>query len=250
MCNVFTFGFLILLLSAGNLLAWEGRVFDAKGKDVTVYSADTSAIRQGAKLYIVRSGKLAGEGRAVKILHTQVHLRLTTGAAAKGDVVMTTKPVPPAPSPAMPAKIAAAEKPAKAARCEPGIAPSTPINWGILEAAERGDLAGVEAAVRAGTSVQSNDEYLRTPLSNAAKNGHVEVVKYLLRSNAVVDSKNKQCETPLMLASRYGHLEVVRVLLASGADPKAVDAGGYTPLKLAQLGEHPQVIETLKAALK
>lgn len=244
------FRVIFLFCLPASLSAWEGKVFEVKGKEVIVYSPDTSPVRSGAKLYVLRAGKILGEGNASKILHSNVHLRLSSGTAAKGDVVSTTKPMVKTETPPKPTKIAAVEKPAKPVSSKPAAPAKTTANLGILDAAENGDLAAVEAAVRAGQSVQTTDDYLRTPLSNAAKNGHVEVAKYLLRMNAAVNSRNKQGETPLMLASRFGHLAVVQVLLANRADPAAVDSTGWTALKLAELGKHPQVVQALKAALR
>jgi ankyrin repeat protein len=78
------------------------------------------------------------------------------------------------------------------------LAPGTEA---IIAAADRGDVAGVEAQ--------------------------------LSRDAALARAGNETGDTPLHHASRNGHLEVARVLVAAGADVDAVRGDGYRPVHCA-----------------
>jgi len=85
----------------------------------------------------------------------------------------------------------------------------------LRQAAEQGDLEGVEAALAAGADLASAD----SPFGNTA----------------------------LHLAARRGHFEVVELLLAKGADPLANDAGTMTPLHVAARDGRTKVVRLLLA---
>src|SRR5262245_60858489 len=86
------FTLLVLSYFPAALYAWEGTVFSVSGKDVVVYSNNTAGIRTGARLYVVQKGKVVGEGWAGSATHSAIKMKLTSGAAGKGNYVTDKKP--------------------------------------------------------------------------------------------------------------------------------------------------------------
>lgn len=82
-------------------------------------------------------------------------------------------------------------------------------NTDLFNAAASGDMAAVEAALRAKTSVKAKNPEDETALMLAAKHGHLEVAKLLIAAKADVNAKNC-CYTPLILAAENGHIELVK----------------------------------------
>ena len=89
----------------------------------------------------------------------------------------------------------------------------------IHEAAKKGDLAALTAALNAGTDVNMIDS-AATPLYYAAIRGHLDAAKLLIAHGADVNAKTK-FGSPLMAAAAKGGPELVNLLLANGADPNA-----------------------------
>ncbi len=88
------------------------------------------------------------------------------------------------PSPAPPADAAPS---APAAR-----APAVHNAASLLAAAKAGDVAGVEAALRAGVPVDARDASTRyTPLMHACDKGKVDVVRMLLAAGADVNAREQ-----------------------------------------------------------
>ena len=73
----------VLSLNAG-LYAWEGKVFAVSGNKVTASTQDSSKLKSGATVYILKDGKEIGQGKVTKLFHTKVELVLTQGVAKKG----------------------------------------------------------------------------------------------------------------------------------------------------------------------
>jgi hypothetical protein len=119
----------------------------------------------------------------------------------------------------------------------------------IHDAARSGDLAKVQALVKADPNlVSSKDEkFGQTPLHVAAFNDHKDVAKFLLASKADVNAKAKNGSTPLHLAAAKGNKEIVELLLANKADIDALDNEGWSPLHSAIVWEHKAVQDLLTA---
>ena len=84
-------------------------------------------------------------------------------------------------------------------------------------------------------------------LINAANSGDAAIVQALLAKGADVNAKANNGATALMLASQNGHNEVVQDLLAKGADVNAKMTDGATALFLASLYRHNEVVQALLA---
>ena len=100
----------------------------------------------------------------------------------------------------------------------------------IHEAAKKGDLAALTAALNAGTDVNEIDGGA-TPLYYAAIRGHLDAAKLLIAHGADVNVKTK-FGSPLMAAAAKGGPELVNLLLANGAEPNA-EPESQTALHLA-----------------
>ena len=164
----------------------------------------------------------------------------------------------PATPPAAPAAVPAAPRVAAAAAPSPAV---------LHEAALRGEVASVQAALDAGADVNGADEEGRTALMLAAFDGHTGAVDLLLRRGARVDSQDaagrtalmyavsgpntptvqrllaaapavdlrdrEEHFTALMFAAAEGQAENVRALLQAKADPTLTDVDGDTARKFA-----------------
>jgi len=124
---------------------------------------------------------------------------------------------------------------------------STP-NEKLREAAKKGDVAGVKAALRGGTKVNCADTFGLSPLHWASFYCHAGAIKALLAGGADVNAANKNGSTPLHVASRAGHVEAVKVLLASGAAMNAANKDGSSALYVASLNGHVDAAKALVAA--
>jgi len=149
----------------------------------------------------------------------------------------------------------------------------------LFEAAEAGDVKGVENALAAGGNLnftsgnfgdtpltiasanghvgvvsvlilagvdvdQTDSSFGATALYWASQEGHVHVVTELIRAKADVNKGDVTKETPLIVASEDGHLSVVTVLIDAGADVNAKDTSGDTALHVSvvNLGREPLAI--------
>lgn len=87
----------------------------------------------------------------------------------------------------------------------------------LLNAAQTGDLTGVQAALAAGANVHTRGD---DSLLMAASKGHREIVECLLAAGANVHANG---DYAVRWACAHGHLAVAKVLLAAGANIHARD---------------------------
>jgi ankyrin repeat protein len=107
----------------------------------------------------------------------------------------------------------------------------------IHTAAEKGDLAGVQAELDKGVDVDEGDDSWpeMTPLHYAVGEGHTEVVELLIANGADVSAKDNIGRTPLHYAAFGSDKEIIELLIAEGADVNAKDDFyWYTPLDYAE----------------
>ncbi|XP_069174826.1 transient receptor potential cation channel subfamily A member 1 homolog [Procambarus clarkii] len=106
-------------------------------------------------------------------------------------------------------------------------------------AVEPGNVAVVEALLKAGASVQSRNEEQDTVLHLAASRGSVRLVSQLVsKCSQLVNAENGDLNTALHLACKAGQEGVARALLGAGANHSATNAACVTPLHLAAAGGH------------
>jgi len=108
--------------------------------------------------------------------------------------------------------------------------PAQPIHI----AAEKGDLAGVQAAVaRDPKCIEAKGDWGCRPLHMAAEKGRVEVVGYLLEQKANTHARDRLSWTALHRAAYGGQAGTARLLLDAGAGMNVKDRQGFTPLHWA-----------------
>ncbi len=118
----------------------------------------------------------------------------------------------------------------------------------LIQAAESGDAATVEAQLAAGVDVNSATDSGMTTLMSAAANGHLRIVSLLLDRGANVNVKRNDGLTALALAAFFGHQTVVRELLCHGADIEAKSRFGTSPEMWARSRGFTTITELLKDA--
>ncbi len=132
-------------------------------------------------------------------------------------------------------------------------APNTLFGWlPIHYAAWRGCAEAISLLVKAGSPVNTLDNFDEAPIHRAAESGSPEAVRVLLAAGAKVDAKGGQYQLqPIHVAARAGNFATVEMLLAHGADPNAANIQGGTPLQYAWLektSKHRKTAEILERA--
>jgi ankyrin repeat protein len=117
----------------------------------------------------------------------------------------------------------------------------------LHRAADRGDVAAVQALLAVGADVNVRDYFNQTPLHYAAAAGHKDVAELLLASGADVDVVDRWAETPLYYAVDGGYKDVVELLLTRGAGIHMKDTRGRTPLHAAISYDNDEIVEMLIA---
>ncbi|XP_055981393.1 IQ motif and ankyrin repeat domain-containing protein 1 [Sorex fumeus] len=112
------------------------------------------------------------------------------------------------------------------------------------------DEAGAERRrQRRVATVESEDGYGNTPLSEAAAGGQPQAIRLLAELGANPNSKGAFGRTPLYRAAFGGHLEAVEVLLQLGADPRVYAEDGNTPAQVASLDAVVHVLQSWDLSL-
>lgn len=156
----------------------------------------------------------------------------------------------------------------------------------LLAAAEEGDAAGIDLAIRAGAALEARDSHNRTALLLAATGDHVEAAKLLVAAGADPDALDDRHDTPWLVtgvtgsvamleallpaspdltirnrfggvsvipASERGHVDYVRRVVQTGIDVNHVNDLGWTALlEAVLLGDggtrHQEIVRILLAA--
>ena len=88
---------------------------------------------------------------------------------------------------------------------------------GLVDAAERGDVAEVRALLAGGADVNERDARGRTAVTAAALGDHVEIAKVLIDAGADVDLQDSDRNNPLLVTGETGSVAMLREVLR--ADP-------------------------------
>jgi hypothetical protein len=118
-----------------------------------------------------------------------------------------------------------------------GSAMASRMNERLVEAAKKGDVAGIAAAMQAGADPNADTGYgPGHPLKVAAIYGHVAAIAALLAAGARVDGSFGS--KPLISAVTLHLPAVVAALLAAGADVNCASEYGNTALHVASRDGH------------
>lgn len=102
----------------------------------------------------------------------------------------------------------------------------------LLLAVERGDVAGVQSALKKGASPDAGTgESFGHALTRAAATGSLEIVKLLVEAGAKIDAQNYTCRTALHESIWHLKSPVALYLLEQGANTDSRDRPGKTPLQ-------------------
>ncbi len=100
----------------------------------------------------------------------------------------------------------------------------------IHDAAKKGDVPAIVAALEAGADINASDGWA-TPLWYAARRGQEEAAKLLIVRGADVNLATKSSGPPLHGAIERKNAILVKLLLASGANPNATKSALYMAVK-------------------
>ncbi|GGZ14569.1 hypothetical protein GCM10010387_03370 [Streptomyces inusitatus] len=107
----------------------------------------------------------------------------------------------------------------------------------LLEAAGRGDDAGVRGALAAGAGIESRDANLRTPLLLAALGDHVPVARTLIEAGADPDAQDSRHDSPWLVTGVTGSVAMMRVLLRGDPDVRLRNRfGGVSVIPASERG--------------
>jgi ankyrin repeat protein len=116
----------------------------------------------------------------------------------------------------------------------------------LHHAAYRGDAELARLLIERGAKARAANRYGVEPLTLAATNGHTAVMAQLLAAGADANGRLPDGETVLLTASRSGVVEAVKLLLVNGADPNATEPKRkQTALMWAAAEGHAGVVRTL-----
>lgn len=115
-----------------------------------------------------------------------------------------------------------------------GANPNEVGSYGRTALMEASSATKVTLLLAKGAQLNTKDEEGRTALTRAVDRGDLAVVEALLKAGAQgLNAPNSDGETLLMRAVREGRTDLAKSLLTHGADPNLVDVLGDTALVLA-----------------
>ncbi|XP_078532927.1 uncharacterized protein LOC144818921 [Lissotriton helveticus] len=116
-----------------------------------------------------------------------------------------------------------------------------PIHW----AAVSGDISATDLLLKAGVSLEVEDQKGCTPLITAAQYGQTALCCYLISKGAKLHACDSDGDNALHWAAFKGYCELTHLLLYSGCDAKLPDSYGQTPLHLAVLSRDLPTVQLL-----
>ena len=104
----------------------------------------------------------------------------------------------------------------------------------IHDAAKKGDVAAITAALDAGAGVNESDGNA-TPLYFAVRTGHIEAAKLLIERGADVNAQSTWGPPVMAAVGKGKKIDLLNLLLERKADPNISDRGGQSALHVAVL---------------
>jgi ankyrin repeat protein len=120
---------------------------------------------------------------------------------------------------------------------------------GLFAAADRGDLAALDRALRAGARVDARDDYQRTPLHVAAYSSRGDAMRALVAAGADPNALERDRYDIVTIAAVANDVPTLAAALALGCSARNVTSryDGTALIAAAHLG-HAEVVERLIAA--
>lgn len=116
----------------------------------------------------------------------------------------------------------------------------------LLEAAEAGDAAKVEALIASGAPLETRDPAKRTALLIATRANHVDIAQALIAAGADVNARDNIRDTPFLYAGAEGRNDILKLILATGkANLKDTNRYGGVALIPAAHHGHPETVRIL-----
>ncbi|MDV6373149.1 ankyrin repeat domain-containing protein [Deinococcus arenicola] len=120
-------------------------------------------------------------------------------------------------------------------------------NVQLLQAVQNGDLAKVQALLKAGASAKAAADSGRTALTWATKGDHVAVARALIAAGADPDPQDDQRSNALLVTGETGSVAMLREVLKAIPDLTRTNRyGGTALIPAADRGHLPYVREILK----
>ncbi|WP_432747855.1 ankyrin repeat domain-containing protein [Streptomyces sp. JH002] len=117
----------------------------------------------------------------------------------------------------------------------------------LLQAAHRGDIAAVSAAIRSGAPLEVTDDHRRTPLLLAALADHVDVARALVAAGADPDAQDDCRDSAWLVTGVTGSVAMMRTLLPAGPDLKRTNRfGGIALIPACERGHTAYVRAVLR----
>ena len=124
------------------------------------------------------------------------------------------------------------------------------LNSKLHEAAERGDVEGIERWIKAGAQVNARGPGLWSALHMAARYGHAEAAERLVHNGAHLEQRSSSHFTPLHHAAMRGQTEVVVTLGKLGGDLLARTPTGETAMQWAERNGHVHTMLAIHGILR
>lgn len=124
------------------------------------------------------------------------------------------------------------------------------LNTALIQAASRGDVAGVRALLARGASPDARREDGRTALTAAALGDHVAVARLLVDAGADPDPQDRERNNALLVTGETGSVAMLREVLRAGPDLTRTNRfGGTALIPAADRGHAEYVREILKTGI-
>ncbi|CAH0552635.1 unnamed protein product [Brassicogethes aeneus] len=118
------------------------------------------------------------------------------------------------------------------------------VSTGVIRAVIEGDKEKLQDLLKAGRSININDNHGNTPVHIAVINNNVTILKFILEvKSLLVNSRNFKGETALFLAVRYQFTDIVLLMLQAGANVNLPNNEEVTPLHNAS--NNPEIAHLL-----
>ncbi len=115
----------------------------------------------------------------------------------------------------------------------------------LVEAAARGDQAGVRSALDAGVDVNARGPRGRTAVTAAAMAQQVGVVRLLVDAGADVDLQDEERNNALLVCGENGNVDLLREVLRAEPNLRATNRFGGTALIPAADRGHVEMVRAL-----